>query len=255
MVMERRRIVVDLDAAAEDPRALQAAADLAILADAELAGLFIEDANLFRLGGLPFAAEIGIASAAWRPVGIADVERMLTLLAGRLQRRLAETARTLALHWSFEVRRGAALADLLATYSDFVVVAGTARNRVAFNVRVSRRGSEYSQSGGYGPVAVFVETGPGPLRALEAARGLARRRAAELLVVTASGAVDVGAGRRSNDAPAERILQLQSVMPDVLAQALAGAQAVFWPVPSNEGDTRIIESVRSLLDCPVVLVR
>lgn len=248
MTAAKRRIVVDLGVVAGDRRALDAAADLASWADAELAGLFTGDANLFRLAGLPFAAEIGIASATWNPLGANDVERMFSLMADRLQRRLAETAQTLALSWSFEVLRGAVLADVLASSGDAVVLAGLARKRAG------REGVKPRGANG-GPVAVFLGTGPESLRALEAARALARRRSAEVLVVIGPGTADFGIARHGTDARAERILRLQDAVPDELAQKLSGVQALLWPASSDEGNTRLIEAMRGLLDCPFVLVR
>lgn len=130
-IVERRRVVVDLGAATLDPLALRAAVELAELAGSEFAALFIEDINLFHLGSLPFAAEIGLASAAWRPLATADVERMLRLQAGRLQRALEEAARELAIEWSFAVARGAPLARLLEARGDMLVIPGIVRGRDA----------------------------------------------------------------------------------------------------------------------------
>jgi hypothetical protein len=247
MTAAKRRIVVNLGVVVEDRRALEAAADLASWADAELAGLFTGDANLSRLAGLPFAAEIGIASATWNPLGANDVERMFSLMADRLQRRLAETAQTLALSWSFEVLRGAVLADVLASSGDAVVLAGMARNRGGFDGVKLQTAT--------GPVAVFLGTGPESLRALEAARALARRRSAEVLVVIGPGTADIGITRHGTDAPVERILRLQNAVPDELAQKLSGVQALLWPASAGEGNTRLIEAMRGLLDCPFVLIR
>ena len=53
-----RRILVAIDTSPHGSAALEAAARLATELRAELEGLFIEDINLLRLAGLPFAREI-----------------------------------------------------------------------------------------------------------------------------------------------------------------------------------------------------
>ena len=58
-----RRILVALDASRHSLAALEAAAELAARLKAELVGLFVEDIDLLRLAGLPFAREIRYPSA------------------------------------------------------------------------------------------------------------------------------------------------------------------------------------------------
>jgi hypothetical protein len=180
---------------------------------------------------------------------------MFSLTADRLQRRLAETARTLALNWRFEVLRGAVPADVLASGGDAVVLAGMASYGAGFEGVKPRRAAGHERPGASGPVAVFVGTGPESLRALEAARELARRRSAEVLVITGPGTADCATARQGTDAPAERILRLQNAAPDELAQKLSRVQVLLWPASADEGRIRLIEAMRGSLDCPFVLVR
>ena len=253
----RRRVVVDLGAVMLDPLALRAAVELAELAGAEFAGLFIEDVNLLRLGSLPFAAEIGLASAAWRPLATADVERMLRLQAARLQRVLEEAARVIAMEWSFEVTRGMPLASLLEARGDVVVVPGAARRRGGHDGpeqalrQAFAGGPAGTAAGGRGPVAVVLDQGAASGRALESAQALARNRAVETLVIATVGAMEMDAGH----APDMRTIRLPDSVPETLARALRGAQALFWPAPADPAAVREIEAVRRLLDCPLVLIR
>ncbi len=64
---KKNRILVAIDTSPHGRAALEAAADLAAASSAELCGLFVEDLNLLRLAGLPFAHEIEFASATPRP--------------------------------------------------------------------------------------------------------------------------------------------------------------------------------------------
>ena len=75
------RVCVAVDAAANAPDALRAAATLAAAFDAELAGLFVEDLNLVRAAELSFTRELGIESGVSRPLAAEDIERSLRVQA------------------------------------------------------------------------------------------------------------------------------------------------------------------------------
>ena len=63
-----RRILVAVDASTHSLAALEAASVLAEVLNAELVGIFVEDINLLRLAGLPFAREVRYQSALDRPL-------------------------------------------------------------------------------------------------------------------------------------------------------------------------------------------
>jgi hypothetical protein len=71
---------------------------------AELLGLFIEDVDLLRLAALPFAAEVGLASAARRALEPAALERALRAQASSLRESLAAALEP-DIAWSFRVAR------------------------------------------------------------------------------------------------------------------------------------------------------
>lgn len=108
------RIVIELAPGWRERDALQAAAALAGRVDAELVGLFVEDAELLRFAALPFALEIGFASAQRRRLDVTAVERSLHAHAAEAERTLASTAERSAIRWSFRVARGFAATELLA---------------------------------------------------------------------------------------------------------------------------------------------
>lgn len=111
--MTRRRIVIALASGTSDPE-LEAAVALARSLDAELLGLFVEDLDLLRFAALPFAHEIGTASATRRRLDSASLERELRAHAAEAARRLAGAAARERVPSAFRVARGLLLDVLLA---------------------------------------------------------------------------------------------------------------------------------------------
>ncbi len=108
------RVVAALDASRHSLAALRAAAELAVLLEAELQGLYVEDIELIRLSGLPFSYELGSFSATRRRLDNASVERDFRLMAQRMRRAVAQTAVTARVKWSFQVTRGSVTSEILA---------------------------------------------------------------------------------------------------------------------------------------------
>ncbi len=109
-----RRILVALDASRPSLAALQAAAQLAAHLKAELAGLFVEDINLLRLAGLPFAREIRYPSAVAQQIASPRLEQELKAQAAQARQALAAAAAQAQVAWSFRVVRGQVTAEVLA---------------------------------------------------------------------------------------------------------------------------------------------
>jgi nucleotide-binding universal stress UspA family protein len=183
-----RRVLVALDASAHSLAALHAAAQLAAQFGAELAGVFVEDVNLLRCAGLPFARELGSLSAAARPLDAAALERMMKSRASELQRRMASVAEQQQVRWSFSALRGQVIAELLsaARGADLLILGkatrlsgthvrlgSTARAmmaRASLTVMLVQHGAELER-----PVVVLFDGSLGARRAL----GLAARLAGE----------------------------------------------------------------------------
>ncbi|MBX3717365.1 MAG: hypothetical protein KF738_15310, partial [Burkholderiales bacterium] len=115
--MKTRRIVVGLGPAPQSRGALEAAAAIARLLDAELDALFVESEALLRLAGLPFAREVGASSASARPLDAAAVERAMRAQATEARRLLAGVADPRAVRWTLRVTRGAEGEELRAASS------------------------------------------------------------------------------------------------------------------------------------------
>jgi nucleotide-binding universal stress UspA family protein len=110
-----RRIVVGLDASAASLDALSAAAALARRLGSDLRALFVEDQDLLRLAGLPFALETRLSSGASDRLVRDEVEGQLRALAARARQALERAAAQVQVSWSFEVARGAVTPRVLAS--------------------------------------------------------------------------------------------------------------------------------------------
>jgi nucleotide-binding universal stress UspA family protein len=108
-----RRIVVGLDASAASLDALSAAAALARRLGSDLRALFVEDQDLLRLAGLPFAQETRTLAGGFDRLVRDEVEGQLRALAARARQALERAAAQVQVSWSFEVARGAVTPKVL----------------------------------------------------------------------------------------------------------------------------------------------
>jgi nucleotide-binding universal stress UspA family protein len=109
-----KRILVALDSSVYSQSALEAAAVIASLFDAELSGLFVEDINLLRVAQLPFVREVRYPSGEAVTIDEAWMERYWRTQALAAQQQLSDVAAERALRWSFKVARGHVTDRLLA---------------------------------------------------------------------------------------------------------------------------------------------
>ncbi|MFP4561056.1 MAG: universal stress protein [Thiohalorhabdus sp.] len=196
---EIRRILVLVDASRTSQAALEAAAELAARHDAELATLYVEDTDLLRLAGLPFAREVGTTSGVSRPLNLEQLERRLKGQAAEVRQRLRALAARHGVRWSLQVARGRAEAVALARAipGDLLVVGKTGWSRLPYkrlgstprhlirkaDVDVSVMVYSPPASPRHHPiVAVFDDPDSGP-RALALAAYIARTEADTLTIL------------------------------------------------------------------------
>jgi nucleotide-binding universal stress UspA family protein len=108
------RILVPLDASENSLTALDTAAELAAVLNAELEGLFVEDINVLQLCDFPFAREVSFLGPSFRRIDRAETERQLRIQAQRLQKTLSTVAERFQVPWRFRVTRGGVPAEVLA---------------------------------------------------------------------------------------------------------------------------------------------
>jgi len=129
-VTVRRRILVAVDASTQSRAALEAGARLAVTLQADLAAIFVEDADLLRLAQLPFAREVVPGLPSRRVADALAMERSLRRLAEHARSELEELSSRYRIACSFTSVRGHVLTELLAAASGADIVALGVRGRL-----------------------------------------------------------------------------------------------------------------------------
>lgn len=209
-----KRILVALDASPHSLAALEEAAGLAQRLEAELVCLFVEDANLLRLAGLPLTPGFNLLTAARQDPDLESIERELRALAGQVRKAVEETGRRRGVAVAFRVARGGVAAELIAAgdEADLLIIGrrghgfenrlrlphwsrkpdaaprrerihlGMTARRVAAGARHSvlliHRGAHIA-----GPLMVAYDGSPGAERALAAAARIAGRNGSDISVL------------------------------------------------------------------------
>lgn len=153
----RRHVLVALDASRASLDALAAAAALAARLGAELRGIFVEDVNLLRAAGLPFASQLSSLTGAPQPLERRALERELRALADTARASLAEEARRVEVTWSFRVARGQVSVEVVtaAGEADVLVLGRTGR-------RVGRGPGETARAAASRASSSVLVVGRGP---------------------------------------------------------------------------------------------
>lgn len=267
------RIVVSFDTTPFGEAALEAALGLAAILHAEIAGLFVEDVSLMRIAALPFAQELGLTSAALRPIESAGLERALKLQAAQSRAWLEAAAAALNVPWSFQVVRGESVNAVLefTSKSALVVMGSASAGAVGRSVHlVERAGAGISAAPrkafrhlGARPIAMLFDGSERALRSLTAAHTLAARAASRLtLLVVADNAEDYEHRRQqARSWLAERggtakFAWLRSRDAESVAQAVGAerASALIWHEEAAVPDPRALRRLLAEVGCPLILV-
>lgn len=263
---EPKRILVALDTGSLSRVAIEAAARLATGLGAELEALFVEDANLRRLAGLPFARELGNTSAQRRRFDVAELDRAIGVQAQQLRRALEAAARVLPFRWSLEVVRGDLVAVVLQrTGAADILVLGITRRpayRGTHGEKVMRR---LERRLARHPIVVLFDGTEAAARALEAALALERRARGDVLVaIPAANSEQFAALRARVDAMLASHAHASSgcvCLPDAGIETIAmtakrqRAGAVLLPVTDLARAEHEFEGLVDEIACPVVLIR
>ncbi len=100
------RVLILLDGSRLSLAALEAAAEIASVRNAEVLGIFVEETNLLRAAGYGFAREVGGSSGLARPLEVAALETRMQTLAEQARRTLQQTMAGRGLVQSLKLCRG-----------------------------------------------------------------------------------------------------------------------------------------------------
>jgi nucleotide-binding universal stress UspA family protein len=191
-----RRILVALDASPHSLAALEAAVALAARFHAELAGLFVEDADLLRLAELPFAEEIGLFSAQRRRLDGLELERQMRAQMVRIRRLFAGATQQAHVEGSFRVARGAVTREVLsaAAEADVLILGRAGWSLVRGRQLGSTTRGVLTRTSGLAlilhagtcvgpPVVVAYDGSPATRKALDAAAAMAEEEGGGFLTV------------------------------------------------------------------------
>lgn len=113
-----RRVVLAMDTASGDPRALDRAAVLAARLRGDLLALFVDDIDLVRLARHQGVLAYSTLSAGGRELGADHLQTCLRLQAQRLCRAMEQAAARRQVKAVFEMRQGRLLAEVLQAAGD-----------------------------------------------------------------------------------------------------------------------------------------
>lgn len=277
--LEKRfqRILVALDASTSSLAALQASAGLAAALKADLVGLFVEDVNLIRFSGLPFAQEQRWPAARRQQLDEQQMEHQLRLRAAQARRALAAAADQLEVTWTFRVVRGQVTQEVLTACLEADVLSLGATSRAL--TQKSRLGSTAREATQNSPRSVLLARRPSDMewpvvvtydgsalarRGLAAGIRLAQRYENNLIVFV------LGESRESAAPLVEQVQWLTDptlvhvdfhfVAMDEPEQLVAQLQNQSCSLVILAGETPPLlgESLSALLDgldCPVMVIR
>jgi len=249
------RVLIAFDTVSSNPRVLDVGAGLAAALGATLEGLFVEDAGLLHLCGLPFAREISAVTGAWRGLATEEIERALRVEAARVERLLARAAEHARVPWSFATARGRLLAQAMAREADLMILdaagpAAGARESLA-------QGRRHVPA----PFAVFFDASPASFEALDLAERLASALGRELHILVAPGGESTDAAwkhARSRLAAGHAGL----VIPlgegrDALGRALRAhrSELLVHALPDVARSLEVLAGLVAKLSCPLLVVR
>jgi nucleotide-binding universal stress UspA family protein len=272
-----RRIVVALDSSAHATAALEAAAALAELLQADLEGLFVEDIDLLNLAGLQISTEFSLRTGSRRPLDARALEEQLRREAAIVRRALDAAAQRARIRVTFRVARGRVPAEVIAAAEGAdLLILGAASHAVGLRFRPGRvalaaaarapRSVLVLRSGARltGKPLVPYDGSPGAEKALATAAALARPTGNRVTVLVTEPDVGKASALRERALQRLRAEQVPAVMRDeieptldTLCRLIARTDADLLVLPADdprlagEGSLRLLERV----PCPVLLVR
>jgi nucleotide-binding universal stress UspA family protein len=182
-----RHVSVALDASAQSGQTIAIAVELAIMLEASLEGVFVEDINLIRIAELPFTRVVGAHSKTADNINIKEMERLLRSSARKERLKLEEIARERGIPCSFRVRRGSIKTELMNSLSESdALMVNASRQMQQHHIRRTRDATRLlskTVSATESPVSILFTGMEGDKRTLLTAASLASRLGRPLNVI------------------------------------------------------------------------
>ena len=245
-------IVVALDSSRNSIAALRAAVELASMLGVELEGLFIEDVNLTQLCRFPFQREVGSYTGAVRRLDDSTLRRQLRAMADSIRQSVEEEAGQRTVRWTFNVRQGAVVDELLtASKAASIMTIGkasrrqhrlgsTARSVIDQALRpiliLGEKGEMRT------PLTVIYTGSESSQRALQFARNLVRNDKTNLLVLLWVDRANV-----KREALLQQVESYAASLEDELLVKIADGNAIRSAVASEAGTLVIPREYADLL--------
>lgn len=242
-----RRVLLALSGVGDELAAIETAAELAAALEAELAALFVEDADLIRACRLPSMWEIGRLSGERRALAWERTARQLKAAARRFEQALVQAAQARSLRYTFHVLQGKPLPLLLqqAAAPDVVLFV-----RRTVRVRTGPR-----------PVVTLFDGSMAAAATLTVALRLARATDRPCVVLIAASdpasyqAQVQQVGWATGNARDVRLERLAGAQPDAVASAANRLRAAALVLPADSvADLYALERLRARLNGDLLLV-
>lgn len=230
---------------------------------AEIAGLFLEDADLFRLAELPFTREISRLTSHERPLTGVELERQVRVQALQAERILRHTAERAGLRWSFKKMRGRVATAIEAALDMDLLLLGAARRTMASTAGLHAPGrSRAPTKERRPPLAVVFDASDKAIQALSLAAALAESSARMLDVLLVAESPEAAAPLESqlDELLPEGHAALRRIptrSPDILIEAFRHGAPALLVIATSESmlEKDQIGVLRRKLGCPTLLVR
>ncbi len=259
-----RRLAVILGGGDADTRALRILASVLTEFSPEVAGLFLEDVDLFRLAELPFSYQISRLTSRVQPLSAIELEREVRVQAVRAERALRVTAEQAGLKWSFRRMRGRLRMALEASPDVNLLLVSATRRSIVSSGEAGALGHALRASEGEPtrPIVAVFDGSDSATVALESAIRLSRstHRRLEVILVAADDAVAAKLRDRATELVAPQSATLRRVS-DMTIETLAKAAHARAPALLVIGakkeflESPGVDDLRRSIDCPTLIVR
>jgi len=254
-----KRILVALDSSPDSALSLGMATTLAAQIEAQIETLFIEDVELVRLAGLPFAAEFDRLSGVESALNLAELNHTLQKRAEKMRALVQSLSKDKNIYANFKVVRGHYIAEAMQREAEILFMMLPRYLPSSQGMRSSRYSTLRKASDFTAPIYVYYSGGDESKRAITLGAELATMLGADLVVLLPSAQVaEVPALKQQlASEPGKKSVRFELVKTQISQCAMRVAQSgctlFVLPKSSVANDSINVQALRTV-HCPLVLV-